>query len=272
MIRWWLFEKPLLTLRTYGRKRFRSKELLMSAISNFDVSLLLDWLMVVDDTFKKRWWDLDDFDANNNDIWFFCVKLGNIDVSLLLPWWFVDDASEGHCWNIENCQWNFCDFFVFVVLTSRSLICHCWSIGESLLIHWRNIDDITEFWMQTIKIIEVSNVLIIRTLMLFAAWLIFRWWSYEESSIRFGDLDANINDNTLFVLISDILMFHYCFLDDSLMMLWGDIIETLISSKEAFFVYFVFVVLPSESLMFQCFFIDDSLMTLGRINEVTAKI
>ena len=112
-----------------------------------------------------------------------------LDDSLMMLW---KDIVE----TLKIANETFVIFFVFVVLTSESLICHCWSIGESLMILWRNIDDTTEFGMRTMKIIEVSNVLIIRTLMFFAAWLIFRWWSYEESSIRFGDLDANINDNT----------------------------------------------------------------------------
>ena len=42
MIRWWLFEEPLMTLRIFGRKRFWSVKFLMCCISIFDVSLLLD--------------------------------------------------------------------------------------------------------------------------------------------------------------------------------------------------------------------------------------
>ena len=67
-------------------------------------------------------------------------------------------------------------------------------------------------------------------------------------------------------------MFYYCFVDDSLMMLWRDIVETLINSKEAFLIFISFVVLTSESLMFHCFFLDDSLMTLWRTIDETTSI
>ena len=76
----------------------------------------------------------------------------------------------------------------------------------------------------------------------------------------------------MFVLISETGMFHYCFLEYSLMMLWRNTVETLIISMETFLIFIVFVVLTSESLMFLCYFIDDSLMYLWRTIEVTAKI
>ena len=152
MVRWWPFEEPLMTVRIFRRKCFWSIELFMCSISNFDVSLLLDWLIVVDDSFKRRWWDFDDFDANIND--------------------------------------NF-----FVVVISETLVFQCSFSDDSLRTLWRNIDDTTKIWMQTIKIIEIFEFLTIRTLMFFAAWLIIRWWSYEEPLIRFADLDANFNDN-----------------------------------------------------------------------------
>ena len=151
-IRWWLFEEPFMTLRILGRKRFWSIEHLMRSISSFDVSLLLDWLKVVGNSLKRRWWYLDDFDANINDTF-------------------------------------------FVVVISETLKFQCSFSDDSLRTHWRNIDDTTKIWMQTIKIIEVYKFLTIRTLMFFAAWLIIRWWSYEEPLIRFADLDANLTDN-----------------------------------------------------------------------------
>ena len=108
--------------------------------------------------------------------------------TLIFHYCFLDDSLT-MLWKdivetLKIANETFVIFFVFVVLTSESLICHCWSIGESLMILGRNIDDTTEFGMRTIKIIEVSNVLITRTLMFFAAWLIFRWWHFEETLMR----------------------------------------------------------------------------------------
>ena len=141
MIRWWLFEEPLMTLRIFGRKCFWSIELFMCSISIFDVSLLLDWLIVVDDSLKRRWWDFDDFDANNND--------------------------------------NF-----FVVVISETLMFQCSFSDDSLRTLWRNIDDTTNNWMRTPKIIEVSNVAIIRTLMFLCCLIDYSlmspWRNFDE--------------------------------------------------------------------------------------------
>ena len=143
----------------------------------------------------------------------------------MIRWWCFGRTLLKH-WKLRmKLLWSF-----FILLCEY--LNHWFVIAGPLASRWW-------FFEETLMTLRSFNVLIIRTLMFFAAWMIFRWWSYEESSIRFGDLDANINDNTLFVLISDILMFHYCFLDDSLMMLLGDNIETLINWKEASLVYFV---------------------------------
>ena len=75
-----------------------------------------------------------------------------------------------------------------------------------------------------------------------------------------------------FVLISETGMFHYCFLDYSLMMFWRNIVENLISSTETFLIFIVFVVLTSESLMFLCYFTDDSLIYLWRTIDETTNI
>ena len=78
--------------------------------------------------------------------------------------------------------------------------------------------------------------------------------------------------NNFFVLFSETLMFQYFVPDDSLMMPWRDIVETLIISKETLSIFFVSVVVTSESLIFHCWFIDDWLMTLCGNIVVTAKI
>ena len=75
-----------------------------------------------------------------------------------------------------------------------------------------------------------------------------------------------------FVLISETLMFHCRFVDDSLMNIWRDIFEALIISMQSFFIFIVFSVLTSESFMFHCFFLKDSLMTLWRNIDETPKI
>ena len=72
-------------------------------------------------------------------------------------------------------------------------------------------------------------------------------------------------------LISKTLMFHCCFVDDSLMNIRRDIFEALLFSLEAFLIFIVFVVLTCDSFMFHCFFLKDSLMTLWRNIDETPK-
>ena len=128
------------------------------------IPLLLDWL-VVDDPMQNLWYDFDDLDANISDKNLFCVNLQNIDVSLLLRRLFVDDSLKRHIWNIDNFDGNFFDLCCFCCVNSESVMCHCFLNNDSLMSFWRNIDDTTKIWMQTVKIIEVYNVIIIRTLM-----------------------------------------------------------------------------------------------------------
>ena len=58
----------------------------------------------------------------------------------------------------------------------------------------------------------------------------------------------------------------------SLMILWRDILETVIISMKLFLIFFVRNVLTSEALIFDCWFIDNSLMIPWRNIEVTAKV
>ena len=123
---------------------------------------------------------------------FFWPNLQNIDVSLLLRRWSLmilrRDIFETLVFSIAP----FLIFIVFVLLNSESLMFHCCFIDDSLMILWRTVDDTTKICMQTLKIIEVSNVIFIRSLVFFAAWLINRSWSYEEFLIRFWFLMISI--------------------------------------------------------------------------------
>ena len=135
---------------------------------------------------KTFWKNFDDFDSNISDNILFWPNLRNFDASLLLRreslmilWW---DLFE----TLINSTETFVIFVVFASLTSETLIFHCSFSDDSLMTLWRNIDDTTKVWMQSVKIIEVYNVIIISECWCsFDAWLINRWWSYEESLIRF---------------------------------------------------------------------------------------
>ena len=119
---------------------------------------------------------------------FCCGNLRNIDVSLLLRRWFVDDTLGRHNWDIDNCDGSLLIFIVIVVLFCEPLMFHCFSIfsiDESLITLWRNIDGTTTISLQTVKIIEVSNVLIIRTLMFICCLiyysLVILWWIFDNT-------------------------------------------------------------------------------------------
>ena len=123
--------------------------------------------------------------------------------------------------------------------------------------------------METLKVLEISNVIIIRKLILFAAWLINRWWSYAESLIRSCWFRckhywnyfycANLRDIDVSLLlrrwlVDDLLKRHF---------------ETLMFSMETFSIFIVFALLISESLMFiasslmiRWWLFEETLMTL----------
>ena len=176
-------------LRIFGCKRFWSLKFLMCWSSNFDSSLQLHWLIVVDDSLNRLWWDLDDFDTEIND---------------------------------EN---------PFVVVISETWMFHCCFLDDSLMTLWGDI-------FETLKI----------------------------------SMEAFLIFIVIAVLFCVSLMYHYCFLDESLMMLWRDIVEALIISKETFLIFIVFVVLTSEWLIFHCWFFENSLMILWRNIDDTAKL
>ena len=141
---------------------------------------------------------------------------------------------------------------------------HCSFSDDLLMILWKNIADTTQIWMQTVEIIEVYNVIIIRALMFlccFIEWSLMILW--------------RIFDNILMISMQTIMTINYCSnlgdIDVSLLLrrwfaddpLKRDF-ETLIISMEIFFIFINFIVLTSDSLMFPCCFVDDSLMILWR--------
>ena len=191
-----------------------------------------------------------------------------ISKTLMFPCCFVDDSLTIFWRDIFGTlivsKETFLIFIVFALLNSESLMFHCSFSDDMLMILSRNIDGTTKIWLQTLKIIEICNVIIIRTL----NFPLLLDWSIVDDPMQnlwyyFDDFGANINDN-FFVLISETLMFPCCLNDDSLMILRRDIFETLIISMETFLIFIVFDVLTSESFMFHCSFSDDSLMIFLR--------
>ena len=181
MIRWWLFEEPLRKIRIFGCKRCWSLKFLMCWSSNFDVSLQLDWLVTFDDYLNRRWWDLDDFDAQTFDEIFFVLVIHE---TLMFQCCFVDDSLmtlwrdlfETLICSMET----FLIFLVFVVLTSESLMFHCYFTDDFLTYLWRTIDETMNIWRQTFLIIKVFNVLIFKFWCFIAAGMINPcWWFFE---------------------------------------------------------------------------------------------
>ena len=137
--------------------------------------------------------------------------------------------------------WDLFDTLIFSLGTFLVFVCFCcvnlWIIHVSLLLPWWFVDD-------SLK----------------------KHWRYSE------DFNASIYDFMGFNdLFSETLTFHRYFVDDSLMIRWRDICETLINSMETFLIFIVFASLTSETLIFHCSFIDDLLMTLWRNFDDTTK-
>ena len=64
--------------------------------------------------------------------------------------------------------------------------------------------------------------------------------------------------NIFYVLIFETLMFHFCFIDDSLMFLWRNIDETAKISMKTLKIINVFNGLIWETAMFHWWFVDES--------------
>ena len=256
-----------MTLRIFGRICFWSIELFMCSISNFDVSLLLDWLIVVDDSLKRRWWDIDDFDAGINDNFFCCDNLRNIDVPLLLRRWPLMILWRGILETVIVSKKTFSIFLVRDVLNSVTLMFQCFFIDDSLMTLWRNIDDTTKIWMQTLKIIEVPVVRIIRTLM-FLCCLI----DYSLMTLwRDADETLMISMQTVMIIkvffwlnlrIIDVsLLLRRWFVDDALKNHWWHYEDLDANDKYQWSLY----ILNHQNVDVLCCLTDYSLMTLWRI-------
>ena len=141
MILWWVFEEPLMKLRIFGCKHFWSLKFLMCWSSNFDSSLQLHWLIVVDDSLNSLWWDLDDFDTEINDENPFVVVISE---TWMFHCCFVDDSLMtlwGHIWNIHNFGGNFFDLYCFWCVNlwniHFSLLLQCWWFFQETLMKLR---------------------------------------------------------------------------------------------------------------------------------------
>ena len=164
-------------------------------------------------------------------------------------------------------------FVVFVVLTSDSLIFHCFFFDDSLMTLWRTIDDTTNIWTQMFLISKAFNVLYFNFWCFIAAWLISRcWWFFEETMLRFDDFDANNNDKLFFgVVISETLMFYCCFVDDR-SWCFGEIYWKQWQFRWNFFWSLLFGICQTlkhwsfivSSLMIRWWLFEETLLTLRR--------
>ena len=165
--------------------------------------------------------DFDDFVANIIDNNLFCANLQNIQVSLMFRRWFVDGSLERHNWSLDNFDGNFLIFFVCVLLTSESLMFHCFFIDDSLMTLWRNIDVTAKISMQALLIFMVFFDLISKTLMLPCCFIVgslmILWRDLFETLII--SMETFSICIVFVVLTSESLLFHCYFRGDSLMTL-----------------------------------------------------
>ena len=108
-------------------------------VRNTDVSLLVHrWF--VDGSLKNHWSYSKEFVAKIKDHkCFFWPDLRNIDVSLLLHWWSLMILWREVFETLTKSMEKFLIFFVFLVLTSKSLIIHYRFLDDSLMMLWRDI-------------------------------------------------------------------------------------------------------------------------------------
>ena len=140
----------------------------------------------VDDCLKKHWGYGEDFDANIEDHkslhW---PSLRNIDVSLLLRRRSLMILWRDIFQILILSTATFLIFIVFVVLTSESLMFHCFFFDHWLMTLWRNIDDTTHIWTQTFLISKAFNGLYFNFWCFIAAWFSNRcWWDFEKTLLR----------------------------------------------------------------------------------------
>ena len=97
--------------------------------------------------------------------------------------------------------------------------------------------------------------------------LLLLWCSLKQHSWNTDDLVSTFNDHKCFVfflLICETLIFHWCFSDVLLMLLWGNLYETAMVWMRTKMIIYVSFLLISEYLMFHCCFIEFFLMSLWR--------
>ena len=87
-----------------------------------------------------------------------------------------------------------------------------------------------------------------------------RWSSIHETLTTSFKLLMSTNVLFFFVLICEALIFHSCFSDVLLKLLWVNTDETAMIWMQTLSIFYVFNVLVSEKLMFHCCFNDGFLM------------
>ena len=128
----------------------------------------------IDDSLMTLWRTIDDTTNIGMQL---VSNIKAFNVLIFKFWCFFAAWLTNSCWFLEEMLmrpwWFRCKYImiVFFVTISESLVFHCSVIDDSLMILWRKIDGTAKVWMQTLKIIEVSNVIIIRTLMFLCCWI-----------------------------------------------------------------------------------------------------
>ena len=125
------------------------------------------------------------------------------------------------------------------------------------------------FWLQRLLIIIAFFALYSETLMIpccfFDGSLKQRSWNTDHFLLTFNDSKCF----DFIVLIWDSLMFHWCFGDVLLMLLWGNLYETAMIWMRTKMIIYVFFLIISEYLMFHCCFIEFLLLSLWKnFNEI----
>ena len=131
------------------------------------------------------------------------------------------------------------------------------------MILWGNIYGTAMILRQTLLIKMAFIALYYETLIIPCCFLD---GSLKQRSWNTDHFLFTFNDRKFFdfiVLIWDSLMFHWCFSDVLLMLLWGNLYGTAMIWMRTKMIIYVFLLI-FDSLMFQCCFIDFLLMSLWR--------
>ena len=175
------------------------------------------------------------------NVFFFFANLRNIDISLMLQWCFVDASVREPLWNSDGLNANKNDHLRFFSANLEYLMFHCCFIEFFLMSHRRNFNEALMFLIRTLMMRSLFQVLVSET-------FIFLYCVSDGSLmiLRRSLVDtAEISMQTVMmicpyeVLIFEkrtfLLMFHYCFFDDSLMRHWWTMeisMQTFLVSKD----------------------------------------